>query len=1355
MPQTINNFNEVFIGHNEKYNLLKIADQTGFTRSNSIHDITRPFLSIKSFNIDVAPTQGLMSFKTGKLSLMLHDRTRMVDIAPFIKPDLFGSFGAEIAIEYGWSHIDGSVKDEKSNSINYLGKFLDESRVTEKYIITNSSYSMDNTGQINIELSIAMRGPVDLRSVKIHSDPPVGIKTKAVERKERSVITAFDEINTQQIFIRSSSSSESGQTGQEKQTSAYFSQEITSVVNRECRFVVGTDTSALSQADFKDLKKILGTDEANMTRIKNALDKIDDKIENVIAFFNAVDPPSTKVTDPTKKYILGSKPIFSINGIDNSKPEFTQKVDSTTYTFKIDSSKVEKLKEYFTAIYSYLSQIRLTYIVGKLESETKKDEIVKKIVGGLDKVDPFYNTDWLVDYTNIISKNPNAGGQRLTPISGLANYENLGEGKKTKKDKGKKIPGATAYVSLGSFITGLVGTHMSAVGKFDEIQIVSYTCNENCGLFSNYNASSLLIPREGIVKFLNEMFKDGATFTLESIISQVINEFINTRTNICYGLKDLYKISDDGKVDSKYGTKRQKFEVDKQLNKIYTSLAAKDPQKATTDLLEEIKFVLPKIKVTFDTLTSKESAYDLTISRISIFDQNDNPFGSINKIMKNFTGEKIITAAAKINKERAKYEYKYDPKKRKKGLSLKARERFYKKSWEIIQNLTKTGVLVETPKDSGNYEVQGQFLLEGFKNNFKSIMPSITYGTQNSAIIEASVSTVNEAKLNTVYLTRSDRAADEAEKIAAKVSLSRSLPLRVLPSQASITIFGCPFVNFAQYIFLDFETGTTVDNAYAITGIKHDLSPGKFTTQLTLSYGDVYGKYEAASNTLARSINEVLKPKEVIRSDADYDIIIIRKLQNGSKPLAKMTFRFPIPIPLKFKDSLNNDAKKVDIPVYFICYKHNKNYVYIDTAKDDNLAVHVFYKVVDDYRNISEKQDVAVEDIPTNDRKIRLNLDVSKNAKVKTKIDIENIKKELINAENSILKQMKVDYKKIKTAQSRIAAIEREAALIVKEDAASDLSDQNLINIAIKTSKISPLAVISIDAEDYSGFIVIERAVDSESMKKIKTLQTQYRKQLKIIRAAKKEIKSVTNDYIRSTLEDIKVEGIDIFEETQNILNLVDDFELSALLSELYKYIILELDSEISVSADGEITAGRVKKVEISADWNPLKGSEYKKILENKIKNFNKKFGKFEISKDYQIFVENLILNQIENLLGDDLDSVKKLSIVIEEIKPSFRKFIRDKYYNKYSLNGSDKVDYLLKNYIKLDDKQNPIIEFKEDGLHFEIITGVNTVKRKIDKKKKTGNLNLKFVFTPYVISWKDFLDGICEVSKLFGTHTV
>jgi len=146
----------------------------------------------------------------------------------------------------------------------------------------------------------------------------------------------------------------------------------------------------------------------------------------------------------------------------------------------------------------------------------------------------------------------------------------------------------------------------------------------------------------------------------------------------------------------------------------------------------------------------------------------------------------------------------------------------------------------------------------------KKIMPSVTYGSQNSGIIEASLSSMNEAKLNTIYLTRSDRGAD-GNQIATKVQFKKNMPLKILPSQASITTWGCPYANFAQYMFLDFETGTTIDNMYAITGIKHNLSPGKFTTSLTLSYGDIYSKYENAIDTIARELDNV--KNEIENSD--------------------------------------------------------------------------------------------------------------------------------------------------------------------------------------------------------------------------------------------------------------------------------------------------------------------------------------------------------------------------------------------------------------------------------------------------------------------------------------------------------
>ena len=976
MPQTINNFNEKFIGHNES---AEFNTDMRFARQNTVHDITRPFLTIKNFSIDVAPTQGLMSFKTGKLSLVLHDRTRMVDIAPFIKPDLFGSFGAEIAIEYGWSHIDGKVEDKNNKSPNYLGQFLENSRVTEKYIITNSSFSMDNTGQVNIELSIAMRGPVDIRSVKLHSDPMQGIKTDVVLRNEKTFLDNLNVINEAQsigfkgkeivvpvVDEEGNITSKKDDNGNDVAVTKIVNEarflpireNLVSAINAETRFLT---PETIKEAKLTTIKKI----GANLTKETRRKFKNIKSVADVIKAFEALDPtPKSK----DNFFLGGTKPLLYIENAQYKDWKAASDDDKKNLVFQ--KGALPNVQFFMKGVIDYLDSVYAAFVGNQDGVLAAENALIQKIMGGLDRIDPFINTELIKQQNRIIEQEDVKSGVSVESLSDID------------------------YVTFGSFITGLIGTHLGAVGKFDEIQIVSYTCNENCGLFSNMNVSSLLIDKKLLRDFLAGIFEGGATFTLESIISQVINRFINTRTNICYGLDDFYKIdSKTGNVEAKFKADKQKREINARLSKIYRMLA--DPnleiRGSQTKNLTDVRFVMPKVKFTFDTLTSRKSGFEKTISRISLFDQNDNPFGSINTIMKDIYDKDIVAAAAMLNKIRQKHKSSFvdpktgkgkKPKKPKKEASKKstevrdniheiARHRFYKKSWSVIQDLIDRGVLVEISE--GIYEITGQFKLQGLKNTFKEIMPSVTYGTQNSAIIEASVSTVNEAKLNTVYLTRSDRAADNKKLIQAKVGFSKDLPLRVLPSQATATIYGCPFVNFAQYMFLDFETGTTVDNAYAITGIKHDLSPGKFTTQLTLSYGDVYGKYENAARTVARTISDIIKPIPIGSSEKSNTIIISSYSKTGDKlGASRLVYDFEGKVELGSKTLVFN----------------------IDAVASRSNAVKITKESTDSYKMIIYlNEDVESED-HAQGKNVKISLALSRDTKMfnNVKVNVKNLK---------------------------------------------------------------------------------------------------------------------------------------------------------------------------------------------------------------------------------------------------------------------------------------------------------------------------------------------------------------------------
>jgi hypothetical protein len=844
MPQTLNNFDEIHIGHNENV-IKRVSDSNAFNRSNAIHDITRPFMTIKNFVIDVAPTQGLMSFKTGKLSIVLHDRTRMKDIAPFIKTDMFGAFGSEIIVEYGWSHTDKLANNTgEENNENYLGQFLNNARTTEKYIITNSSFSIDTNGQVNIDLSIAARGPIDIRTATIKTDALSESYLEAATKAQRELVS-----NLSSASIKNKTKLDIGDISVNGLTNLIYNDIVESF-----RSPTSASSYVITQGVKNSFNKIINK------KLKNA--KSREKFES--AFNSIVYILKRNGTETNKLHGDLSGVSFDLINIGDIE--------------KLSAQDKKKLFSYIIkSVSTYFKAIHDGFLKDRDDAIGKAKEAIKSLIGGIDEADPFYNNYWNECFIRIIeSGKANRVGKSSIP--------GIGTG------------GGTRFVSLGTFITSIISTHLAGLNKFDEIQIVSYTANEYCGLMSNLNVSSFLIPRAELNQFLIDLFVKGGDFTVESIISQVINEFIITRTCKSYGLAGtlngsdwLYARNTNGSVTSRYeDAEDQELNVNLQLAKIYAGTANRSLTKSVLDekatnvnkflklkepdqkakeeiaknevyqMLGDVRFLMPKIRMTFDALTSKKSSndtrgrYETTILRISLFDQNDSPFNSINAIMRQTEHSEngLFTLVAKLNKLRhAKHQTVPD---------ITSKE-FYSKQWAIIEKFIyneKTnpkGILHETPPDSGVYVIKSPLGFGQFKNYFKSIMPSITYGSQNSAALEASVTTVNEAKLNTVYLARTLSGDD---KKSAKNVIAPDLPLRVMPSQASITLYGCPFVNFAQYLFLDYETGTTIDNAYAVTGIKHDLSPGKFTTTLTLSYGDVYGKYEGAINTLNKALKE-------------------------------------------------------------------------------------------------------------------------------------------------------------------------------------------------------------------------------------------------------------------------------------------------------------------------------------------------------------------------------------------------------------------------------------------------------------------------------------------------------------------
>jgi hypothetical protein len=164
-PQTLVNADEA---HFEDSELTGNVEEQ-LRRQSPIIDRFRPLMTLKSLNLSVVGSGGIMSYKSGKMSLTLHDRSRLAEVSAFVRPARYGS--NHILLEYGWSHPDAPAQGGPIGSDNPIGNFIGALRAKEKYQIVNSSFSFDEVGQVQIELTLSMLSTRGLRQVNIGLGP--------------------------------------------------------------------------------------------------------------------------------------------------------------------------------------------------------------------------------------------------------------------------------------------------------------------------------------------------------------------------------------------------------------------------------------------------------------------------------------------------------------------------------------------------------------------------------------------------------------------------------------------------------------------------------------------------------------------------------------------------------------------------------------------------------------------------------------------------------------------------------------------------------------------------------------------------------------------------------------------------------------------------------------------------------------------------------------------------------------------------------------------------------------------------------------------------------------------------------
>ena len=719
------------------------ATEAGGTESHraaKIIDKFRPLATLKDFSVEVTPSGGMMSHKTAKLSLTLHDRSRLAEMGEFIKPDLYGS--VELLIEYGWMHPDG-LHLAADDTDNPFATMLNSMRVTEKYKIVNSDFSFDEVGQVEIGVSLSMVGLLSFDTSDISKGPGVKDALKEVNdlfdiirtirRRMQPPADANSTDVTGETWLNSMTSM-SGHAGLDAETLAAMNAWRTTHARRGAH-EEGSNADELTEA----LNNLLGEGGED-----GALATLGATIDSALGW-KKEHLKSSHSGDPWWR------PVLPDNNSDN--------------------------KQY--------CKVRFSCCDPRIDTHLSRDD-------------------------------QNSNGRPLPQAM-------------------KSWP---KFVSLGKLLMTYVAGPLAMDAKFDEIQWFFYPFNNNASFMHNRQVSEFPINVAKFEAELDKMTEKNAYIPLRRFLGMLQRKFVGNIDNEAYGLSDLYKDDPEeegnrilvaaytgGELTALHDAKNERLAY------AYTR-DHKNPTKG-------LKFKKPRLAIhtecvpSMNTSEAGVSSKMKTILKIHVYD----------KACSSYSGcQDLLTAARNSSMGQIS-----DNVRELSGMeTTKTVDQRYA---DIIEKAIASKILEKVGSASPpQFRVIGGF--PKIKQFIRSVMPSIIYGSSTSAVLSAGLTSNNDPQMATIHMMRSGHG----DARSPSGTRSAGLPLKVVPTTLDLEVIGCPLVSFGQQFFVDFQTGTNVDNVYAVTGISHTLMPGEFKTSIKMTQLDAYGAYESTLNVVAQAV---------------------------------------------------------------------------------------------------------------------------------------------------------------------------------------------------------------------------------------------------------------------------------------------------------------------------------------------------------------------------------------------------------------------------------------------------------------------------------------------------------------------
>ena len=369
-------------------------------------------------------------------------------------------------------------------------------------------------------------------------------------------------------------------------------------------------------------------------------------------------------------------------------------------------------------------------------------------------------------------------------------------------------PGANppTHVSLGKLLTSFCGLPLAATGRFDDIQLLFYAFNSKASYVKDFNISQFPINiREFETKF-KEKTKTTANLPISAFLGFIKSNFISNQAADAWGMAALYETDDEGntKIKEDYEDSTALYgEKQKRLEDAYGEG-------------EELVFKMPRITMYIETVrvndststggsgTSAGGGGAQTVMRIHIYDKQCTAYESIGAMLgaaqSNSVG--LLGKAASAARRPASDDDDQETNNEHEANFMEQLNRAIDEQLlEAIPSVSPSGGEISVEEMANKkFRIRGGFpALKGF---VARTMPNIIYGSNNSAVLNANVASMNNPQLASVNMMRGGMGAGTT----AQGARDAGVPLSVSPVKCDLTIIGCPVITFGQQFFIDFGT---------------------------------------------------------------------------------------------------------------------------------------------------------------------------------------------------------------------------------------------------------------------------------------------------------------------------------------------------------------------------------------------------------------------------------------------------------------------------------------------------------------------------------------------------------------------